>query len=338
MTTKKKRLLEFRIDEISAVDFPGQEPALALIMKGQNVRKATGSAVAATTTKQGHAHPIFISESYAPHRTATVKLGYGRSVDSGEHTHSIVNAGGVWSVVENMGHTHAINAKAQKAINDAIAALNLPEGQPVIAKSEDEVMTSRNAVAVANKAAILAAKSEYQHLSKSQTTREETLRVALSISDPEARETLLTALRADGEAPENLDASESAEVVLDRRARDRSRTTGMTYEKAYNEVLRSEDGIQLAEAAQFERLPLHTQQLYCDAFAGIVRDGELQAAARDSNASLRALDSMARALQKRGRGMTFEAAYDAVLATPDGKRLYQMHADAIRKRRELSNA
>ena len=329
---------DFTLEEISAVDVPAVKPAVALIRKAGAYPAAVQIA---TSVDDGHAHGIAM---LAPNREVVVQavLLPARSAGANEdHLHTMtVAANGDWLVLANAGHGHTIDQRDLKAV---FAAAQVKEDQrsasdpaypsrklkfaPVTGvqanKSSRETSTMKAVGRAALKAAAknMAAEPDFAHLGAAGA---ETIAAVLAVQDSGAQAQLLKALRAGGsEGAGGMDAEDQ----LDLLAKRRSAAEGVTFAAAYSAILKTDQGMALAESLRWNALPQATQELYGEHFAGLIESGVQKSAARDSNDALRALDAMARKLQRPG--MKFEQAYDQALATTEGRRLYKTHADAV---------
>ena len=187
-------------------------------------------------------------------------------------------------------------------------------------------MTNVSKAALKAAAAALAATESYQHLGKSGPA---TLEAVLSVADSGAQAALLKSLGVGGGGGGETGGNLSVESKLDLLAKKRSSESGITYAKAYSQILASTEGRALGEAARWESLPDSLQLQYAEHFANVLQDGAQTTASHNSNDALRALDGMARNLMKQRCGMKFESAYDSVLQTTEGARLYKMHTDSV---------
>lgn len=164
-TTRKRRMEEFNLNEISFVARGAQEPAVAAIIKNDlsgmsdqdllddaiwkaiedEVEKNGDLVQMATSSTEGHQHAISV---HATDRSPHVYVAYASSNDGGSHDHAIVMApDGSLSLTENYGHTHEIDqvrfasllaqtamSGAEKASNDVKEAGHT--GGPVGTKKE----------------------------------------------------------------------------------------------------------------------------------------------------------------------------------------------------------
>jgi len=131
---KRRVLKDLRIDEISAVDFPAQHGARAVLTKRRDVRPSENGSdvdkcdgpsyssrriVLITTEEKGHSHAISI---YSGDRGGTTS--YGRipsTIQQEDHNHPwTMDADGTITIGSNDGHTHGIN---QETFVQSILAL-----------------------------------------------------------------------------------------------------------------------------------------------------------------------------------------------------------------------
>ena len=113
------------------------------------------------------------------------------------------------------------------------------------------------------------------------------------------------------------------EQLLDGAARQRAASTGETYEKAYAEVLLTPAG-RAAHRAVYD----HVSDAERGGVAPIPAAKAAPSAALAKVASVEAeLDGLARAHSAR-TGMSFEKAYEVVVATGGGRRLYFEYCEA----------
>ena len=131
MPKPKRRIMrKFSIRELSGVDVPAQAGARALIMKrddGAPAERVNKDDVvqAITGTNEGHLHGIHI---YTSDRGVRLSTTYAmvEGAESG-HDHMLFrDTAGTYTVLENAGHTHALD---NAALNAAIAA-SVQKAQP----------------------------------------------------------------------------------------------------------------------------------------------------------------------------------------------------------------
>lgn len=134
MAKKKKIMKEFRLDEISIVDHPAQQPARITLAK-----RGVTKAVALTAANEGHAHAIV---------TADQKSGSTSYVD--EHVHDwIIDDAGTISIADAAGHTHSIDRIVKGLTEEQLAILVdnhklASESADAIGKSGGKDMTDQN--------------------------------------------------------------------------------------------------------------------------------------------------------------------------------------------------
>ncbi|MEO1208391.1 MAG: hypothetical protein AAFX78_02515 [Cyanobacteria bacterium J06638_20] len=125
----KRIMTEFKLEEVSFVKKPAQRPAVAQIMKSEDLdwmsddelmQEDTAQTVSlqlvnkslvdmATGEEAGHQHGIRV-EHYENGK-AHVYLGYAGEEEGGQHSHDVVmNADGSITVTENFGHSHTIDS------------------------------------------------------------------------------------------------------------------------------------------------------------------------------------------------------------------------------------
>ena len=133
---RKRIMRKFTINEISGVDVPAQEGAKALIMKRGRVDAPVakhGIVQAVTGETGGHRHGIEVRRYSCDDGAVSIWVGHARNAnDEQEHSHSImVGVDGSYTVLENAGHTHMLDA----------AALTMAIAVAVVQKQGDEPMT-----------------------------------------------------------------------------------------------------------------------------------------------------------------------------------------------------
>ena len=110
---KKRRMTKFVINELSAVDFPAQEGARALILKRRDVDKhycgdcdEERAIVLLTSAEDGHTHALWIHLS-----TRGGETSYGLIPDADtSHDHPwILDGTGRITIGENNGHAHTVD-------------------------------------------------------------------------------------------------------------------------------------------------------------------------------------------------------------------------------------
>lgn len=111
---KKKVMRKFRLDEVSFVRKPAQGLALADIAKSENAvlpDLSKGSLIDIATTKDdtGHQHGINVTHDHDG--STHIYLSYAGKEELGQHSHDVImNADGSFTVTENFGHDHEIDA------------------------------------------------------------------------------------------------------------------------------------------------------------------------------------------------------------------------------------
>lgn len=116
MPTKPKRriMVAFKLNEISAVDTPAQEGARMVLMKRhEDVEKGYSDLVDVfTSSEDGHQHGIRVREGYDG-ECARIEVSYATGEDSESHDHQVMRGpDGSLVLTENAGHTHTLNADA----------------------------------------------------------------------------------------------------------------------------------------------------------------------------------------------------------------------------------
>ena len=106
---KKRRMTKFVIDELSAVDFPAQEGARALLLKRRDgVEKfdEDRAIVLLTSAEDGHTHAVWVWPGMRGGETS-----FGQIPDSEvSHDHPwILDGTGQLTIGENNGHTHTVD-------------------------------------------------------------------------------------------------------------------------------------------------------------------------------------------------------------------------------------
>jgi len=101
----KRILREFKIDEISSVDRPAQQPAVKVIMKRQDIEKMYENAVITDPDDTGHSHLLFIEG-----RAGETSYARGEGEDMGHDHPFMVNTDGTITIGEQLGHTHKVSS------------------------------------------------------------------------------------------------------------------------------------------------------------------------------------------------------------------------------------
>ena len=255
---KRKRMLEFSIGEISGVDAPAQEHATVDIMLAQDLSK--GKLVVATDVVAGHQHAIKISEVYrGANKVLSVRvIAAIAEGGSGAHGHEIYrdSVSGKWVITSEGGHSHQIDGKPIDAEIARIGNANYPDVM------KETNMTSNLELALAAQLSTGA----YDHLGGPEI-RKNVLRPIMQIADQKARDGALAAIRKSGPPPANANgkltgwqgqialaletpAGDTAEAELEKLAEARADKMGISYQRAYDFVLRSGRGKELAAAMQ----------------------------------------------------------------------------------------
>ena len=138
--SKRNKMAEFRMGEISGCPRPAQEPALAVIMKRANRAPAGGGgsegtrvtlqkdmADLLTSETDGHQHGVVVSRSNG---RLSVYVTYAKGPDDEtSHSHAIArSADGLYMLATDAGHTHSID---QAAMAQALIALTTKGQTPM---------------------------------------------------------------------------------------------------------------------------------------------------------------------------------------------------------------
>ena len=130
MAKKKKVMTEFSLEEVSFVRKPAQKPALADIMKDEDMGDLTEMsdedllkgddledfsfealqkmvAQLATSVEGGHQHGICVTRNHdgTPH----IYINYAGGERDDQHSHDVVMVEGQMTLTENFGHSHDID-------------------------------------------------------------------------------------------------------------------------------------------------------------------------------------------------------------------------------------
>lgn len=130
--SKKRIMRALKINEISGVDRPAQQGALAMIMKRNDSEPQNQETVEKramlTASMDGHTHLVFVENGWG-------ELNAGSTDYTNGHTHPWIRTeSGQIVIGEAMGHTHAMGevSKAGKAVEGA-----LPDGSfPIKTKAD----------------------------------------------------------------------------------------------------------------------------------------------------------------------------------------------------------
>lgn len=111
---KRNIMRQFRIDEISGVDTPAQEPATVSIMKRAEPESLKKYGVVALTSEaDGHQHGVQIRKDNCwcgCDGQATLWVDYSSDTDGDSHTHPV--ATNTMDIGTSIGHTHEIEGAA----------------------------------------------------------------------------------------------------------------------------------------------------------------------------------------------------------------------------------
>ena len=151
---KKRIMRKFTIDELSSVDVPAQEGAQALILKRAEVDEVGKSGVVQMVTgeAEGHRHGIKVRK-WGDGEIDIWVLGAQMSADKSSHDHPLlVGTDGIYSVVENAGHTHTLESAALAAA--IVGTVNkeaemTPEEKARLEKLEKQLARGNKIIALA---------------------------------------------------------------------------------------------------------------------------------------------------------------------------------------------
>lgn len=108
---KRRRMKKFRLDEIAAVDFPAQSPALAVLLKrrdaGEPVVSKNGVPGVMTSAEEGHVHLVWLEG-----RIGTTSWGKSDASDGGHDHPWILNPDGSITIGMAEGHEHTVDSTA----------------------------------------------------------------------------------------------------------------------------------------------------------------------------------------------------------------------------------
>lgn len=120
---RRRRMDKFEMNEISFVDKPAQEGALAVLTKADaedmsvdellddDIDKRGDLVDLVTSSDEGHAHGIGVHED---HEGVTVVISYAAGPEGEMHDHQVVDDNGFYTLTENHGHTHTIDQDAMR--------------------------------------------------------------------------------------------------------------------------------------------------------------------------------------------------------------------------------
>ena len=151
---KKRIMRKFTIDELSSVDVPAQEGAQALILKRAEVDEVGKSGVVQMVTgeAEGHRHGIKVRK-WGDGEIDIWVLSAQMSADKSSHDHPLlVGTDGIYSVVENAGHTHTLESAALAAA--IVGTVNkeaemTPEEKARLEKLEKQLARGNKVIALA---------------------------------------------------------------------------------------------------------------------------------------------------------------------------------------------
>ena len=286
MAAKKlKRLFEFDLNEISAVDVPAQEPAVPLITKSAQDMQKRGRLVTATDVVNGHQHAVRVGENYSgANKVVSVRvMGAVAEGMANQHSHEIYRDGsGAWQITTEGGHSHTIDSAP---INAAIMALDNPNFRvPDATNKGTQAMTANIELTMATELG----SGKYDHLGNA-SVRKSVLRPIVAMADQKARDGALAALQAGGKASHGkpngslsaweadlaksleTPAGDTAEAELEKLAEARADKMGTSYQQAYNFILKTARGRDLGAAMQNAN---RGSVNLLEHLADMVRDGE----------------------------------------------------------------
>ena len=376
----KRIMRKLRIDEISWVDRPAQQPALATILKRNaeapdelEVTSKNDTVDILTSAVDGHQHGIRVSVDECGVYTY---VAYAAGADGVQHDHVlIIGDDGSVTMSENHGHTHEIDQEAfrrllmRQTLNKDDGANTDPEvekvkqgdGETVVVKDGDPDMTEQEIAALearANRAEGVAAlkadervyfdtldaSAQDEFLAKSAEDKGKEIAkaaeaTAVVYTDRQGREytkadparmiELAKENDANAEAAEKS-AADAAEAELTKRAEGLDFLPGDL--DARKALLKSIDAIEdegtrkSALAALKSKNAANasaTETVGSAAGSDVTKSTEIGEGETIEKADAEAkLDSLAKAYQKANEGTSYAKAYDEVLKTSDGARLY----------------
>lgn len=113
----KRRMVKFKINEISLVDNPAQKPAKIAILKREEPAAVTkagiGARLALTSPTAGHGHQLVLMQG-GPSGLNELRSGQTSYNDGHQHEWLMDDAGNI-ILAEAMGHTHGIGVMVMKA-------------------------------------------------------------------------------------------------------------------------------------------------------------------------------------------------------------------------------
>ena len=272
-TEQNRRIMRrFRINEISAVDRPAQQPALATILKREDGNgpdeidaasegiEKTDTVDLLTSSEAGHQHGIRIHMHEGEGMYTYVHYAAGEEGEA--HDHQIVmNTDGSFTMSENHGHTHEIDREAMQQLlmnrmvnkDDGTNADPVEDTATIASDDAGDVHKGENEVSTENQAL------------EARLQRAEAI-VALSKSDreyfdglDEAGQDAFLEKSAEDQAAEITKAAEAQAVVYtDRKGRTYTKADGermieLAKEADASEVAKAEADAEAADTALTKR-------------------------------------------------------------------------------------
>ena len=358
---KKRIMRKFTIDELSSVDVPAQEGAQALILKRAEVGKS-GVVQMVTGEAEGHRHGIKVRK-WGDGEIDIWVLGAQMSAEESSHDHPLlVGTDGIYSVVENAGHTHTLDSAALAAA--IVGTVNkeaemTPEEKARLEKLEKDLKRSNAIIALSAEHrsyfdGIEKAESKDAFLAKSADERDgliaeakkraeeaeakknaedpvlHTTKAGLDIRKSDGPTVLALAKQADERDTENADLRKQVKALTDE-------TSTATYLKRAREELPDVPGSEEARAAMLKAIDgIEDEKHRETALAALKSKGDgisklfkslgtADPGASDDaegEASSDKLEKLAKAYQKDHPELSYEQAEARVLDTPEGAALY----------------
>lgn len=257
-----------------------------------------------TTAADGHQHPVWVRIDDAG--DARLEVGYAAGEGDGdeEHTHAVArDAAGAWSLGAARGHNHDLPDLARF----------MPAGEPATKRDGNEPKPAGKCESCGGKRSYVGSPSPERAVVCC-TAEDCRLRaVMIVLGGTEMPETATTKLEK---------ANQELETIAGRFA---DRDPSLTPAEAIAKALETPAGE--AAYAVLSRPDLAAEAAAAEAAATREADAELrkrQEAAKPTE--IRILEGSARELAK-ARGLTYEAAFDAVLETEEGAALFDAAYD-----------
>ena len=337
MTDKKpkRRIMRaLKINEISGVDNPAQQGAIATIMKrndGQDFEKYASGPAVLTTSENGHSHVIYLN-SYDG-----VALNGGTTSHQDDHSHPwIMDPDGNVVIGEARGHTHGVQAMSKtvngnQGDNDMTKTNDtdnrVKELEAELAKSnainamDADTRAYFDSLDDAGKDDFLAKSADERSadIAKAAEGKAVVFKAADGTEYTKADDPRLVQMAKDRDADrKRLEDAEkrAAEADLRKRADDLAHIPGTTEDRMA--MLKAIDGIP-DEAARKRSLEALTAQNEAIGKATVTH-GHVAATPEAGSAEAQ-LDELAKK-HAADNDMSEAAAYDAVLKTARGQELY----------------